>query len=119
MSKGDTTDDQDLPKAVVNRLIKAALPDNVQVASDAKLALAKAAKIFILYASACSNDFCMQGNRSTISANDVLSAIEELELESFKGPLIKCLEAYKKTKKTKKDKEEDGKEDEEKEDEIE
>jgi hypothetical protein len=49
-----------------------------------------------LYFLACypvsANEFCQQGNRSTISANDVLCAMEELEFDSFKGSLVKCLE---------------------------
>jgi DNA polymerase epsilon subunit 3 len=44
--------DYELPQASINRIIKAKLPENVQVGKDAKTAFSKAAGIFILYATA-------------------------------------------------------------------
>jgi len=68
----------------------------VQIQKEAKIAIAKAAKIFILYATACANDFCLNANRSTLNANDVMSAMEELEFEEFVPPLRDILATYKK-----------------------
>jgi len=92
----------ELPRAVITRIIKQSLPENVQVAKDAKLALAKAAKYFILYLSSCSNDFCKSCNRTTIGVNHVYGACEELEFPDFVEKLKQFLEVYKKEQAAKK-----------------
>ena len=103
----------ELPNAVVSRIVKKALPDNIQIQKEAKVAIAKAAKIWILYATACANDFCLNSNRSTISGNDVLAAMNELEFGHFVEPLKETLQLHKKEQESKKaqrkkDKENDG-----------
>lgn len=102
---GRERDDEtyELPKAVVNRLVKNVLPEGVQIQKEATLALAKAAKIWVHYATACANDFCLNSNRSTISANDVLMAMDELEFNHFEEPLKEMLEGIKKENATKKE----------------
>ena len=50
---------------------------------DAKIALSKACKTFILYLAACSNDFSTTENRTLVTGNDVLSALEELDFAEF------------------------------------
>jgi len=87
------------------------LPEQIQISKDAKLAIAVAGKIFINYATACANDFCMASNRSTISGKDVIAAMEELELPEFIPKLEETLDAYKKEQaaKPKKEKEKDKK----------
>ena len=93
---GDVHEQYELPKANISRLIKQSLPEGVTVQKEAKQAITKAAKIWILYATACSNDYCMNCNRTTISANDVLSAMDELEYNHFVEPLKETMEQYKK-----------------------
>jgi len=44
--------DLELPRAVVHRLIKYSLPDNIHVQQEAKLAIAHAGKVFINYLTA-------------------------------------------------------------------
>ena len=48
------------------------------------------------------NDFCQNSNRSTISANDVLMAMEELEFPDFVPQLKETLETFKKDQASKK-----------------
>lgn len=43
-------EDLNLPNAVVTRIIKEALPTGVNVGKDARLAISKAASVFVLYA---------------------------------------------------------------------
>jgi len=86
MSSTETEEFQ-LPSAVVQRIVKAALPDNIQIAKDAKVAISTAGKIFINYLTACANDLCMNSNRSTISGTDVLEAMEDLEFPDLISPL--------------------------------
>ncbi|ELR14904.1 CCAATbox binding transcription factor subunit HAP3-related, putative [Acanthamoeba castellanii str. Neff] len=90
------SDDYELPRAVVTRLLKSSIQ------KEAKEAITKAAKIWILYATACANDFCQNSNRSTISANDVLMAMEELEFPDFVPQLKETLETFKKDQASKK-----------------
>jgi DNA polymerase epsilon subunit 3 len=81
-----------LPQASITRIIKAKLPDSVQVSKEAKQAFSKSAGIFILYLTAAANDFCKVSKRQTISAQDVLTALEELDFGDFVEPLKECLE---------------------------
>ena len=42
------------------------------------------------------NDFCKEGKRQTISAQDVIAAMKELEFDEFVEPLERFLEAHRK-----------------------
>eukprot|EP00026_Physarum_polycephalum_P023145 Phypoly_transcript_27931.p1 GENE.Phypoly_transcript_27931~~Phypoly_transcript_27931.p1 ORF type:complete len:127 (+),score=31.42 Phypoly_transcript_27931:85-465(+) len=110
--KEKSGEDLELPRAVVQRLIKYSLPDNVHVQQEAKLAIAHAGKVFINYLTACANDYCIQGTRSTISAKDVLNACDELEMPEITKKLKEVLEAYKKEQSEKKEKGKDKEKDE-------
>lgn len=43
-------EDLNLPNAVVTRIIKEAIPPGVNIGKDARLAISKAASVFVLYA---------------------------------------------------------------------
>jgi DNA polymerase epsilon subunit 3 len=92
----------ELPRAVITRLIKQSLPENVKMAKDAKLAVIRAAKVFILYVTACANDFSRSCNRTTIGVNHIFGALEELEFKEFNEKLKKAFEEYKKEQQSKK-----------------
>ncbi len=64
------------PLACVRRILKNALPGSTNVGKDASSAFARACGIFIIYLTACSNDFAREHKRQTITANDVLAAIK-------------------------------------------
>ena len=49
------------------------LPESAQIGKDAKAAFARSAGIFILYLTACANDFYKDAKRDTISATDVMT----------------------------------------------
>ena len=95
-------EDLNLPNSVVARIIKEALPSNVNVSRDARLAMSKAASVFVLYATSCANAFATAGKRKTITGQDVLMAMEEMEFEKFVEPLKNALEAYKEEQKSRK-----------------
>ncbi|XP_074655206.1 DNA polymerase epsilon subunit 3-like [Tubulanus polymorphus] len=95
-------EDLNLPNTVVTRIIKEALPDGVNVSKDARLAMSKAASVFVLYATSCANNHAMKGKRKTISAQDVLTAMKDMEFEKFIDPLKSSLEAFKNEQKSKK-----------------
>ncbi|XP_063987322.1 DNA polymerase epsilon subunit 3 [Diachasmimorpha longicaudata] len=96
-------EDLNLPNAVVTRIIKEALPDGVTVGKEARVAVAKAASIFILYLTTAANTIAKKGNRKTISGPDVLQAMEDIEFDRFIEPLKEALENFKKSQREKKD----------------
>lgn len=91
------------PVACVRRILKKTLPSSSNVGKDAVAAFARASGIFIIYLTACANDFARENRRQTITANDVLAAIKELEFEEFAPELTAFLEGYRKMEKNKKD----------------
>jgi histone H3/H4 len=64
------------PLACVRRILKTSLPNSTNVGKDASAAFARASGIFIIYLTACANDFARENRRQTITANDVLAAIK-------------------------------------------
>jgi DNA polymerase epsilon subunit 3 len=91
-----------IPQASVARIIRSILPPNVQVGKCAKQAFARAAGIFVLYATATANEFCKESKRQTVSAQDVLNAMQELDFVEFLEPLKLALEEYRKEQESKK-----------------
>lgn len=91
-------EDLNLPNAVVTRIIKDALPEGVNVSKEARLAISKAASVFVLYATSISNNFAVKGKRKTINGQDVLNAMENMEFEQFIDPLQQCQEAFRQEK---------------------
>ncbi|CAN0413721.1 unnamed protein product, partial [Hapterophycus canaliculatus] len=89
-------------QACVQRVIKSVLPDNVQIGKDAKAAFSRSAGIFIMYLTACANDFCREAKRQTISAQDVMQAIKELEFGELEEPLKEYLDQYRREASAKK-----------------
>ncbi|XP_062083016.1 DNA polymerase II subunit B4-like [Humulus lupulus] len=83
---------EELPKAIVRRVVKDKLSHcaedtDFNVHKDALLAFSESARIFIHYLSATANDICKESKRQTISGDDVLKALEEIEFSEFLNPL--------------------------------
>lgn len=96
-------EDLNLPNAVVTRIIKEALPEGVTIGKDARTAVAKASSIFILYLTSSANIIAKKGNRKTISGQDVIQAMSDIEFDQFIDPLNESLENFRKAQKEKKD----------------
>ncbi|XP_055387102.1 DNA polymerase epsilon subunit 3 [Condylostylus longicornis] len=96
-------EDLNLPTAVVTRLIKDALPPNSFVSKEARAAIARAASVFVIYLTASSTTLARKAKLKTITAKNILDALDQLEFESFVGPLNEELESYRKNMKDKKD----------------
>lgn len=71
------------PLACVRRILKNTLPASTNVGKDASAAFARSAGIFIMYLTACANDFARENRRQTITANDVLAAVKVSYTASF------------------------------------
>jgi len=93
---------EELPKAIVRRLVKDKLAHvagggegaEVIVNKDAMAAFAESARIFIHYLSATANDMCKESKRQTINADDVLKALDEMEFSEFVEPLRTSLQEF-------------------------
>ncbi|XP_078350347.1 DNA polymerase epsilon subunit 3-like [Oculina patagonica] len=96
-------EDLNLPNAVISRLAKEALPENVNISKEARTAIGKAASVFVLYATSCANNFAQKQKRKTLAAADVFEALEEMEFEQFVKPLKESLELFRKEQKGKKE----------------
>lgn len=117
--------DLNLPNSVVTRLIKDALPDGVNVGKEARIAIAKAASIFsefggaklcanladgipltqlfvficvraVIYLTSSTASAARKQKHKSLSSDNVLSALEEIEFENFIEPMRVALEAFRK-----------------------
>lgn len=91
--------DTDLPKALIKRIVKGKLAQaanddtkDYQLNKDALLAFSEAAKVFISYISSTANEVCREGKRHTISAEDVFTALNDVELVELIQPLREHLD---------------------------
>nr|CAI5838673.1 unnamed protein product [Callosobruchus analis] len=84
-------EDLTLPNASVQKIIKEALPDNTNVGKDARLALSRAASVFVLYVTSQASNEAQKVNRKTLTKEDVINALKDLEFENFIEPLQTAL----------------------------
>lgn len=99
-------EDLNLPNAVITRIIKDTLPEGVAVAKEARSAIAKAASVFVLYTTSTANSLAQKNKKKTVSAQDVFTAMKEMEFEKFNEPLQESLEVHKKSQQSKKEQKE-------------
>lgn len=85
-------EDLNLPVAVVTRIIKEALPEGCNVAKEAKLALSRAASVFVLYLTSHANKIALENGKKTITNKDVMEAIQDTEFGRFEEQLNEAAE---------------------------
>lgn len=73
-------DQLELPKTSVVKLAKSEIPDNVQLRKEVTTALLKASTVFISYLTAASHDTAISNGLKTISGQNVLDAVRDLDL---------------------------------------
>lgn len=95
--------DLNLPNAVVTRIIKDALPEGISIAKEARSAIGRAASIFVIYLTSQTAVHAKKQNHKSLSSDNVLDALEEIEFESFVEPLRKSIEDFRKMNKEKKE----------------
>ncbi|CAG0900852.1 unnamed protein product [Darwinula stevensoni] len=96
-------EDLNLPASVVNKIIKESLPDGVIVSKDAKIAVGRAASVFVLYAATSANQVVTSQKRKTMTGQDVLKAMDTMGFPEFINPLKEYFEVFKKGKERKKE----------------
>ncbi|GAA6010701.1 hypothetical protein JCM11491_002903 [Sporobolomyces phaffii] len=100
-------DQYELPKSVIARLAKGAVPPEVKLQKEVPLALVKGSTVFINYLAALSHDLAAEKNTKTITALHVLEAVKQLGWEDGSGALLekhlkKELKAFRKINEAKK-----------------
>lgn len=86
-------EDINLPASIVGRLIKDALPPGASVSKEARNALTRASSVFILFLTSSSTEAAHEKKHKTISAQHVLTALQEIDFENFVEPLKQQLES--------------------------
>ncbi|KAK6356377.1 hypothetical protein TWF718_000738 [Orbilia javanica] len=107
-----SVDDNTLPKSIVTRLAKGNVPSNTQIQKDAVTALSRSATVFINYLASMANDITKMNSRKTITPENVIQAIDDIEFPGLKERLQGELEAFKKAQANKRKKAKDKKSDE-------
>lgn len=95
-------EDLNLPMTVVTRIVKEALPDGVAISKEARTGLAKAASVFVLYVTSAATNIVKNNKKKTLTGQDVLEAMKDIEFDRFVGPLGESLEQYKQVMSAKK-----------------
>ena len=80
----------DLPRSNVRRIVKQKITElkgtggaDIHLNRDALTALGEACRVFIHLLSATANEICTDAKRQTISVDDVLGALEDLEFSDL------------------------------------
>ncbi|KAJ7593055.1 histone-fold-containing protein [Mycena floridula] len=101
----DGIENFELPKTIVTKIAKSALPENTKLQKETILSLVKGSTVFINYLAATAHDVAIAKQHKSISASDVLKALEVIELGDLAEQLQSELAVYReqaKTDKTKK-----------------
>ncbi|KAJ3878861.1 histone-fold-containing protein [Lentinula edodes] len=87
-------DNFELPKSLVTKIAKSAVPDNTKLQKEAILSLVKGSTVFINYLAATAHEVAQSKQHKSISASDVLKALEMIELGDLVEPLSAELQVY-------------------------
>ncbi|KAK7049923.1 hypothetical protein VNI00_005353 [Paramarasmius palmivorus] len=87
-------DNFELPKSLVTKIAKSNLPDNTKLQKETILALVKGSTVFINYLAATAHDVAQSKQHKSISASDVLKALEMLEFGDLVDPFQAELSIY-------------------------
>lgn len=92
----------ELPRALVTKIAKSAIPENTKLQKDTVLSLVKGSTVFINYLAATAHDVAHSKQHKSISASDVLKALEMIEFADLVPPLQAELQLYRDNLKGKK-----------------
>ncbi|KAG6327175.1 hypothetical protein ID866_11914 [Astraeus odoratus] len=84
----------ELPKTLVTKIAKSAIPDNTKLQKETVLSLVKGSTVFINYLAATAHDVALSKQHKSISASDVLKALEMIEFGDLVDRLQEELQIY-------------------------
>ncbi|EIW74275.1 histone-fold-containing protein [Coniophora puteana RWD-64-598 SS2] len=96
----DGIQNYELPKSLVTKIAKSAIPDTAKLQKETVLSLVKGSTVFINYLAATAHDVAHSKQHKSISASDVLKALELIEFGDLVEPLQAELQIYRDTVKT-------------------
>ncbi|KZP23971.1 histone-fold-containing protein [Athelia psychrophila] len=102
----DGIENYELPKSIITKISKSSIPENAKLQKETVLGLVKGSTIFINYLCATSHDVAMSKQHKSVSASDVLKAIEIIEFGDLNDILSAELQIYRnnlKAEKTRKE----------------
>ncbi|KAI6127342.1 histone-fold-containing protein [Pisolithus sp. B1] len=83
----------ELPKSLVTKIAKSAIPDNAKLQKETVLSLVKGSTVFINYLGVA-HDVALSKQHKSISASDVLKALEMIEFGDLVEKLQEELQIY-------------------------
>lgn len=92
----ENTHDQDyyVPTANITRVMRRVLPPQAKITDDAKETVQQCVTEYINMVTNEANDRCHREERKTITADDILWAIERLGFDNYAGPLSLFLDRF-------------------------
>ncbi|KAG0197734.1 hypothetical protein BGX28_008740 [Mortierella sp. GBA30] len=96
-------EDNELPKAILTRIMKNVLPENTNIQANAKLAMTKSTTLFINYLASAANDVAASAGHKIVSGAHVLKALESIDLEEMVPRLTEEFKAFHAIQKSKKE----------------
>ncbi|KAF9081181.1 hypothetical protein BGX23_001165 [Mortierella sp. AD031] len=96
-------EDNELPKAILTRIMKQALPENTNIQANAKLAMTKSTTLFINYLASAANDVAASAGHKIVSGAHVLKALESVDLEEMLPRLTEELQAFQSIQRSRKE----------------
>lgn len=89
----------ELPRSLVAKIARASVPDNCKFQKETILALLKGSTVFINCLAAGAHEIAKGKQHKSISASDVLKALEHMQLGDLVGPLQDELPVYRELQK--------------------
>ncbi|KAG7448154.1 uncharacterized protein BT62DRAFT_918591 [Guyanagaster necrorhizus] len=93
----------ELPKSLITKIARSAIPENAKLQKETILSLVKGSTVFINYLGSA-HDVALSKQHKSISATDVLRALEVMELGDLVQNLQQELQVYRELSKTDKTK---------------
>ncbi|THH06563.1 hypothetical protein EW145_g3999 [Phellinidium pouzarii] len=90
----DSIDNYELPKTLVTRIAKSAIPETSKLQKDTVTALMKGSTVFINYLAATAHDVSTSRQHKSVSAADVLKALELIQFGDMVDTLQHELQIY-------------------------
>ncbi|KAK4275307.1 hypothetical protein QN277_018414 [Acacia crassicarpa] len=86
--------DQYMPVANVIRIMRRILPPHAKISDEAKETIQECVSEYISFITSEANQRCQQEQRKTVTADDLMWAMEKLGFDDYVGPLSLYLQRY-------------------------
>ncbi|KAH9840146.1 histone-fold-containing protein [Rhodofomes roseus] len=90
----------ELPRSIITKLARSAMSENTKMSKDVVLSFQKASTVFINYLAATAHEVAASKQHKSISATDVLKALELVEMGDMVHKLQQELQVYREVQKT-------------------